>query len=359
MFRATTTVIAAVLIGGSSVVNANAAPSPTSIRAVSVMTRNMDEGTDFGPVASATSLPQLLGAVTAIYLEVKASNIPERATAVAREIGATQPAVVGLQEVSLWRTGPLGSPTPTASTVAWDQLQSLLDALKQQGLHYRVAGVRTGLDVEAPSSLGFDVRLTDSDVVLVRTDLPLSDFQLLNVNVQNFATNLSYPSLTGPIPNPRGWIAVDAQIRGTVYRFITTHLEGGSVAVAVAQANELIQGPAKTALPVVMAGDFNSAASGGPDSPDAYNALIAGGMGDAWKAAHPNNPGYTWPLHPEDTFPPAPSPTERIDLILIRNGVSVLGSELVGNTSADLTPSGLWPSDHAGVAAALAMPNPS
>lgn len=336
---------------------ANAAPSPQSIRAVPVMTRNMDEATDFGPVIAATSLSQLLSAVTMTYREVQASNIPERAAGVAREIGATQPTLVGLQEVSEWRTGPLGSTSPTASTVAFDQLQSLVDALNQQGLHYRVIAVRTGLDVEAPSSLGFDVRVTDRDVVLARTDLRVSEFQVLNTDVENFATNLAYPSLSGPIANPRGWIAVDAQIRGTTYRFVTTHLEGGSVAVQVAQSNELLRGPVNTSLPVVLVGDFNSAAAGGPDSPTAYQTLVAGGLADAWSIVHPTDAGFTWPLHPEDTFPPSSAPTERIDLILMRNGVTALGAQLVGNRVADLTPSGLWPSDHAGVLAQLAMPD--
>jgi endonuclease/exonuclease/phosphatase family metal-dependent hydrolase len=321
------------------------------------MTVNMDEATDFGPVVSARSLQQLLTAVSTTYAEVQVSNIPERAAGVAREIGAKQPTIVGLQEVSTWRTGPLGSPTPAATTVVFDQLQSLLGALNQQGLHYRVVGIRTGLDVEAPSSLGFDVRVTDQDVVLARTDLPVSDLQVQNVQVQNFTTNLSFPSLTGSVPNPRGWVAVDAKIRGTVYRFITTHLEAFSVAVQVAQANELLRGPAATSLPVVIAGDLNSAASGGPDSPAGYNTLVAGGFRDAWAVANPATPGFTWPLHPEDTFPATSAPTERIDLVLVRNGVTVLGAQRVGNTTADLTPSGLWPSDHGGVVAQLAMPN--
>jgi endonuclease/exonuclease/phosphatase family protein len=349
----------AAVLAGASALSASAEPSPHSIRGVSVMTENMDEATDFGPVITATSLPRLLNAVTLTYNEVQASKIPERAAGVAREIGATEPTLVGLQEVSEWRTGAFGSTTPSASTVQFDQLQSLLDALNQQGLHYRVVGVRTGLDVEAPSSMGFDVRVTDRDVVLARTDLPVSELQVLNVQIQNFATNLSYPSLTGPIANPRGWIAVDARIRGTTYRFITTHLEAGSAQVQVAQANELLRGPARTAMPVVLAGDMNSAAAGGPDTPAAYNVLTAGGFADAWGVAHPGDAGYTWPLHPEDTFPAAAAPIERIDLVLVRNGIDVSGAQRVGNTTADLTPSGLWPSDHAGVVSELAMPNPA
>jgi endonuclease/exonuclease/phosphatase family metal-dependent hydrolase len=359
LVRSAVAVLTGAVLVGVNVLSASAAPSPHSVRSVPVMTENMDEATDFGPVISATSLPQLLNAVTFTYNEVQASKIPERAAGVAREIGATHPSLVGLQEVSEWRTGPFGSTRPTATTVQFDQLQSLLDALSQQGLRYRVLGIRTGLDVEAPSSMGFDVRVTDRDVVLARTDLPVSELQVLDVQVQDFATNLSYPSLTGPVVNPRGWIAVDARTRGTTYRFITTHLEAGSAQIQVAQANELLRGPASVDVPVVLAGDMNSAAAGGPDTPAAYNALTAGGFADAWAVAHPGDAGYTWPLHPEDTFPASAAPTERIDLVLVRNGIDVLAAQRVGNTTADLTPSGLWPSDHAGVVADLAMPNPS
>jgi endonuclease/exonuclease/phosphatase family metal-dependent hydrolase len=333
-----------------------AAPTNMSTRMVPIMTQNIDEATDFGPLLTATTLSGLLSAVADAYLEVQASNIPERAAALAREIAKNQPTLIGLQEVSLWRTGPFA--TPPATTVAFDQLQSLLGALDQQGLHYAPIGIRTGLDAEAPSALGFDVRVTDRDVVLARTDLALSQFQVLNVQLQNFAAQLVVTNpITGPLAIPRGWIAVDAQIRGTAYRFITTHLEGASVAIQIAQGNELLTGPGNTTAPIVFAGDFNSAAAGGPDSNATYGNLIQAGYTDAWAVSLPGNPGFTWPLHGEDPFTPASTPTERIDLVLVRSGVGVLGAQNIGNTSADLTPSGLWPSDHAGVVAMLAMPD--
>jgi endonuclease/exonuclease/phosphatase family metal-dependent hydrolase len=332
----------------------------SSSRGVPVMTQNMDEATDFGPVITATTFSELVSAVTATYLEVQASKIPERATAVAREIGVRRPTLVGLQEVSLWRTGPLGS--PPATVIAFDQLQSLLDALNQQGLHYTVLKTRTGLDAEAPSALGFDVRVTDRDVLLARTDLPVSEFQVLNVQAQTFASNVVISSpLFGSLPNPRGWISVDAQIRGTPYRFVTTHLEGVSPSIQEAQGNELLQGPANTALAVVIGGDFNSAAVGGPDPSVTYHNFITAGFVDAWAATHPpqlGNPGLTWPLHGEDFDTSTSTPTERIDLVLVRGGAKALGAQLLGNTTADLTtPSGLWPSDHAGVVAQLQMPD--
>ncbi len=106
-------------------------------------------------------------------------------------------------------------------------------------------------------------------------------------------------------------------------------------------------------LPVVMAGDFNSAAAGGPDTNTSYTNLIAGGFTDAWNATNPSNPGFTWPLHLEDPFTSAATSTERIDLVLTKGALSPLFAARVGNLPTSLTSSGLWPSDHAGVAAVL------
>src|SRR5262245_53165608 len=103
-----------------------------SVRVSTVMTYNVDEGTDLAPVLSATTLEELLKAVAEVCLEVQASNIPERAAGIAREIEATRPDLIGLQEMSKWLTGPLGSPPPT--TVQFDALNSLLDELAKRNL---------------------------------------------------------------------------------------------------------------------------------------------------------------------------------------------------------------------------------
>jgi hypothetical protein len=42
----------------------------------------------------------------------------------------------------------------------------------------------------------------------------------------------------------------------------------------------------------------------------------------------------------------------KYDLIFV-NGLSALDAKVVGDKAADKTPSGLWPSDHAGVIATL------
>lgn len=328
------------------------AKSDGSQRTVTVMTRNLDEGSDLAPVLGASTLDELLAAVADTYTEVVDSDIPQRAAAVAREIRAAQPDLVGLQEVSIWWTGPLGGP---ANNVAFDALQSLLHELNKLGLHYAAVAIQTNIDAEAPSALGFDVRLTDRDVLLARTDLMTSELKLSNVQAQHFDTNLEITNpILGTLVIPQGWISVDAKIRGKQFRFITTHLDGFSPLVRLAQANELVQKPGNTKLPVVLAGDFNSdAESVDPDQNGAYQLLVGSRFEDAWARVHPRRSGFTWPLHGEDPFTPFATPNQRIDLVLSQGDVRTLTAELIGNEREDLTHSRLWPSDHAGVVASL------
>jgi Endonuclease/Exonuclease/phosphatase family len=332
----------AILSSGWITRDAHAAPQvpSTSDHTVTIMSQNMfGEGADFTPALTATSLPALEAAVGTIYQQVQASNIPERAAAVADEIGEAQPALVGLQEVFQWLTGPLGS--PPATKVQFDSLQSLLDALAQQGLHYAPVAISKNADVEAPSNLGFDVRLIDHDVLLARTDLP--DLTLTNIQVQHFVHFLSANSIIGTITIPQGWISVDATIKGKTFRFLTTHLVSGFSTVRAAQGNELVQGPGNTSLPVIFVGDFNSDADTGDQT---YLNLIAAGFVDAWSVTNPGDPGYTC-CHPTIGL--------RVDLVLVLNKVRPLDMEIVGNEPEDLTPSGLFPSDHFGVVATLRM----
>ena len=345
-----------VILAGSTVamgaVRAWAAPGrPTgSDRAVTIMTQNLDEGTDFGPAASATTPLQFVTAVTNIWLQVQATNPPARAAAVAHEIALAQPDLVAVQEAAVFRTGA----TRPATTVVYDQLHLVLDALTQEGAHYAPIAVTTNIDLEAPTLLGYDVRLTDENALLARTDLPTSQLTLSHVQAQTFTTNLVVTNpVIGTLTFPCSWIALDAKIRGKTFRFVTAHLESFPP-VQAAQANELVQGPGNTALPVVFAGDFNSnAEQSGGDQTATYPELIAAGYRDAWSAAHPSDPGYTWPLYLEDPLITPATPSERIDLVLVRNGISVEQLQLVGDTAADRLPFGLTPSDHAGVVASL------
>src|SRR5262245_8167484 len=186
-------------------------------RVITVMSRNVYHGVNaelFG-VASATSFPDLLAKVAAVYRGYQARNFPERAAALAAEIDATRPELIGLQEAILVRTQapPDGSATP-APTIVLDYVQLLLDALAARGLAYEIVATSVGWDVELPSALGFDVRHTDREVILARADLTTADLKLSNAQGGHFATNCVLPTRPGPITIKRGWVSADVKIRG-------------------------------------------------------------------------------------------------------------------------------------------------
>ncbi|MFD9339526.1 endonuclease/exonuclease/phosphatase family protein [Streptomyces sp. NPDC060028] len=363
-----TSVLGALLLllaPGSLAPAAAAAQPPASLR---VMTRNLYLGADLAPVLAATSPQALVAAVTAAYANVQATNFPERAETLADEIADSDPHLVGLQEAVLWRSQTPAGPG-SATHVEYDFLQILLDRLSARGKHYAaVATVTVGSDFEAPRSTPAglqDIRLTDRDVLLARTDLAAHAFSVSNAQAATFQNYVPIcRPLLGCPPNAplqvrRGWVAADATVRGRTTRVVTTHLEPASPTVQEAQADELLAGPLKTKLPTVLLGDLNSAAGGvgaqpGSTDTQTHNKLLAAGFTDAWTATRPRNPGFTCCQAP-DLRNPTSSLTQRIDYVLFRGKVSALTSNRVGHTQADRTPSGLWPSDHAGVSSVLQL----
>jgi endonuclease/exonuclease/phosphatase family metal-dependent hydrolase len=326
----------------------------SSERPFSVMTQNLYLGGDINPAAAIVSgnPTAIVTEVTKLWASVRATNFNERAVAIANEVAATQPTLIGLQEAETWRTGPFNGPGIPATNVEYDYIPTLLNALAAKGLHYEVVAESTNFDAEAP---GFtapgvlqDIRITDHDAILARTDLPVSQLQLSNATAQQFAAVLHL----GPIALPRSYVSVDAQIRGKSFRFITTHLDPISPVIQVAQADELLSGPADTDLPVVMAGDFNSNADN--SSTASYSHLIGGGFVDAWSATR-SDVGNTC-CQAADLRNAVSELDHRIDLVLFRGeDIEPEGASLIGDQVADKTPSGLWPSDHAGVIGQLAL----
>jgi hypothetical protein len=338
-------------------------------RAVTVMTRNLYVGADISPVVAALASGNpsaIIGAASTIWAGVLSTNFPERAGALADEIANAQPLLIGLQEVSLFRTGApdsfFGNPT-RAEAVAFDYLETLLRELSERGLHYDTVAVTQNVDAEltgfvAPGVLR-DIRLTDRDVILARTDLPASQLKLSNVQTANFANNVIVPiGTTGQFfTNLCGWGAVDAKVRGKTFRFINTHLQVESPnplvnAIQVAQARELLTGPASTSLPVILVGDFNSRADGTGTA--TYSLVRGAGFDDVWSQTHPNELGNTFG-HDADLRNSTVNFTQRIDLVLYRGDLRAFDADVVGDELSDRMSSGLWPSDHGGVVATLGV----
>ena len=125
------------------------------------MTRNVYLGADLGPAIDASGASQFIAANGKILRDVDTNNFPVRAKGLAQEILSKSPDLVGLQEVSLWRDGPVDFNAPltgayTASHVTYDYLQLLLDQLNQGKARYRVAVAEPEFDFEAPADYDGD-----------------------------------------------------------------------------------------------------------------------------------------------------------------------------------------------------------
>jgi endonuclease/exonuclease/phosphatase (EEP) superfamily protein YafD len=333
-----------------------------SVVKLKVMTQNLYLGADISDGLAAADFSQLIAAATRQFAMVQATNFPERATAIANEVAATTPDLVGLQEAVLWRSQTPAdfSPTPNATHIEFDYVQLLLDALAAKGLHYApVPGATaTNTDVEVPRQIAAsppayqDIRLTDRDVLLARSDLPASQLAVSNGKAAAFATQLSFPSpLLGSITILRSWASADVTLQGETVRVVDTHLESLFDPINAAQGLELLRGPLSTSLPVVLVGDLNSAAPAGTT----YTELTGSGLTDAWAAAKAGNPGFTC-CQEEDLRNPGSLLDERIDFAMYKGAFQTQTASLMGARQEDRTPSGLWPSDHAGVYVKLVVP---
>jgi endonuclease/exonuclease/phosphatase family metal-dependent hydrolase len=212
-------------------------------------------------------------------------------------------------------------------------------------------------DVEFPRFDGgppfVDLRFTDRDAILVRSDLGGREMQLSNVQHALYDTFL--PILPG-VNLVRGWNSVDVLFRGRAFRFVNSHLESDPEVIRLLQTQELIAGPLDTALPVVFVGDANSDANGVVD-PAAYQLLRAADLEDAWAEVHAGSPGYTC-CQEELLTNPTSLLDQRIDVILYRGNFDVKSADVVGEATSDRISNGsvtLWPSDHAGVVATLGV----
>ncbi len=186
-----------------------------------VMTQNMYQGTNFEELFAATTPLEFVTGVTASYQEVLASKPAERAAAVARTIARERPDVVAVLEATILRTGQA-----PATDVASDQLQALLAELRRLGLHYETVAMLPGTDSEAPTLLGFDVRLTDRTHIIARADLAGPRLRTSNMQVQDYLVNsvINFP-VGPPAISKAGWAAVDVTVSGHTLRFADTHLE--------------------------------------------------------------------------------------------------------------------------------------
>jgi hypothetical protein len=304
---------------------------------------------------------------------VDRTGFATRSRLLADEISAARPDLIGLQEVALWRHGPMQLDQigqPNATEVDYDFLAILLADLAHLGAPYDVVGVQQESDVEAPAFTGDpfagtagaaqDVRLTDRDVILVRSG---SGIRIEASGGGHYSQQFTVKLGDNAFSFVRGYAWANVAVGSTRLRFMTTHLESQSAKLAQAQAEELLNGPARSpGLSTVIACDCNS----NPASPAAHSPLPIGsgaayrlitndhGFSDLWlQQPGRAGPGNTASLG-ELVNSQKPRFARRIDLLLAKPAsptqIVVERAEVTGDEPNDQDPaSKLWPSDHAGV----------
>ncbi len=319
-----------------------------------ILTYNVYQGTDFGPVlaflASGSTDPSAFAAAVGASLQqVVLSDPNARAQATADQIQRAKPDIVVMQEDSTWNITPLGF-----DFVFLDALTSALQARKQP---YTVAVEVTGFQIGPLPALGLLASLVNHNLVLVRTDLNPAEVTFSNVQTGNYAVALPLPIPGSPVFLTRNWISLDVSYRGKSFRFFGTHLEAFDATVAAVQAGELLL-QAGTTGAVVLAGDFNADSNPAAASFAVYATLLnsAFGFSDAWEAVHPfEPPGLTCCQAVDDNLLNFMSQlNQRIDHVFVR-GTKVVNARLIGNEQSAKTPGGLWPSDHAGLLVEISL----
>lgn len=355
-------------LGGVALPSAAVAKKPAKLK---VETRNLYLGADLTPAITAPNPPAAYAAAGDIYRSVIDTNFKGRARLIANEVADNNPALIGLQEVALWRRGQRGAPDGDATPsqeVFVDFLDLLQGELRSQGLKYVVAVKQQEADIELPVDISqpsdgnpeFDGRLTMSDVILAKKGLKKGlKNGLTNPIADNYPHFLTVNTALGPVEVYRGYTSIDVKKnrRSKRFRFVNTHLEAFNAFIRNQQANDLVStaGPTFTNKPVVLVGDLNSDPADPTVDPqgiptrnaEAYDTVVGSGFIDRGVTVD------TCCFSSNLLDPPPAAFTSRIDHVLGRGPISALSTTLIGDDASNRTDTSLWPSDHGGVVVKL------
>ena len=317
---------------------------------VRVQTLNLYLGSDLTAAVLAPDVPALKVEAGNIYENMVASDPKARLKIQSRLIKHQKPDIIGVQEVETLFRGALDDPAP-ADEVVFDFERILKNQLKKRGVPYRTAVRVTNTDVEAPTDLGFDVRLLDHDILLVRKG---AGVKFGGTNAANFTAALDVPlagGALGTLKVLRGYVEANAKVRGTKLHIVNTHLEAFLAPPRDAQADELTApgGPLDSNRPVVLLGDLNSdpTGTGAGDSSYAYQHMIDTGFQDV---------GVTENTCCFNADLIGGTLTFLIDHVLVKPGAKLKRSQRTGAEGSPLTPGGQYASDHTGVVSRLKFP---
>jgi len=330
--------------------DASAAKKKAAGEKLTVMTRNIYLGGDIAAPVGATSRADFEQRAAALLQTVEKTNFPARAKLLAAEIKKSKADLIGLQEVALWRRGPDGlrdGPTTPATTVVYDFLKILQRELKAKKLKYRVGSTQNEADLEVPTSLGYDGRLTMRDVILVRKRKGL---KVKKKGGKNYTNQISIPTQGGQFTVKRGYSYVDVRLKKKKLRFVNTHLESFLADNRNAQATQLVGkgGPLRKKTPTVLVGDINSDPFDDESDSGAYKIITEGGMKDSWRKLYGTKRANSCCLNNEDLSDTTAAGFDHfIDHTFYKGKIKPLKATTVGNTIKSRK-GGLWPSDHGG-----------
>ena len=364
------------------------------------MLQNQYLGTDLTPII--TSPPELVNERVIEALENVAAGLPaERLERLASLIAERAPHAVVLNEAFAYSCTDLPGTPPTQGCGNQRIKGAFLDFLASTeanlgGTYVTRARVRNFAIADLPFMIdGYLALLSveDRDAILVRGDLaPMSQAVPLalggcraSLEGCNYLAVPTINTALGPVTIERGYVAVDMLVGGDVFRVFGTHLEVRQIVpgpqgepsrvLQRLQAAELAQTalafPAAPGTRTLVIGDINSAATDGFETldtpigplPPPYAIFAGTGFTDAWTLRPGTATGQGAPLvgnsccQDEDLANHKSALYERIDIIFsLATPHEVRNARLLGESVGDKTwPPGLgvWPSDHASVAARL------
>jgi hypothetical protein len=317
-------------------------PAEDATDGLDVVTYNVDAGSNLAPLLAASSPQDLPAAMSQVWAEVQASDIPGRAHVLAREIAVAGPDVVGLQEAGVWTVN---------GAARFNFLRLLQRDLQARGRPYVLVSRQAANVFDLPDAAGERIGYVDQTVVLADAGMVARDFRMLHPHHGTFAAQrtVQVGGPQGPVlALPGTWACIDfvnTENPQHTFRFVSAHLDGADPGVNGAQAAELLAGPGRAGEAVVLAGDFGFPAGVSPS----YAQVLQGGFNDAWMPHHAAEPGLT-SADPELHDSPR-NLQARTDFVFFSVGVDMsdVTASLLGFRPSDRTPGGLLPSDHAGV----------
>ncbi|MBX0302110.1 endonuclease/exonuclease/phosphatase family protein [Haloarcula salinisoli] len=313
-----------------------------------VMTQNAYLGFDIAELLRADSLADVREITGGFLAGIEPEVYAARADSIAAAVETVDADVVALQEAVLLRRQDPGDYGTDSSAVIVDLLDRIRTALAQRGLDYTVAAESVANDFELPAETDdgpVDLRITDRDVLLVRSDLDTTDPTSATYDA---TLELPIPESDRTLPITRGYCAADVTVDDVDVRVVSTHLSSASPQYRRRQATELLDALPATG-PVVVCGDLNSAPG------EAAYDLLTGSLTDPYPDLWPDANGATC-CQAKDLRNDESLLSRRIDTLLYRGAVAPTAIRHVGDQPGDRTEVEVdgetvqvWPSDHAGV----------